>query len=56
MNYIGYVLFDEYMPKAIRMQKPVAECYPYSNASKCFAKLADKIADWKPPEGLSFDL
>jgi len=56
VSYIGYILFDEYMPKAIRMQKPLAECYPYSKASKCFAQLADKIAGWKSVEHSSFNL
>ena len=56
VNYIGYILFDEHVTKAIRMQKPLAECYPYSKGSKCFAKLADKIAGWKSVEHSSFNL
>ena len=56
VGYLGYILFDEHMAKAVRMQKPVAECYPYSKASKCFAQLADKIAGWKSVEHSSFNL
>lgn len=47
-DYSGYILSDEYMVKAIRMQKPLVECYPYSKASKCFTKLANTIEGWKP--------
>tara|TARA_B100000315_G_scaffold45309_1_gene40128 strand:+ start:334 stop:1122 length:789 start_codon:yes stop_codon:yes gene_type:complete len=56
VGYTGYILFDEHMAKAVRMQKPLIECYPYSKASKCFTRLANRIEGWNPPEHSSFNL
>lgn len=45
IDYLGYVLFDNKIPNAIRKQRAVSEIYPDAQASKCFSALADKICD-----------
>ena len=49
VDYIGYVLFDENLAKSVRRQKSLAECYPYSKASKCFTQLANSIEGCNDP-------
>ena len=43
IEYLGYVLLDEKVKDAIRQQKALAEVYPNSPATKCLAKIADKL-------------
>jgi len=49
MEYIGYVPHDEYLIKAIRKQRAVAEAYPRSKASIAFKTLAEKVNKWPVP-------
>jgi len=43
IDYLGHVLLDENIPKAVRQQKILWEAYPNSPANKCFSALAKKI-------------
>lgn len=43
VSYLGCVLADENVPKAVVMQKPVMELYPQSSSSKCYAEIAREI-------------
>ena len=43
IEYLGYVLLDEKVKDAIRQQKALAEIYPNSPATRCLAKIADKL-------------
>jgi flagellar biosynthesis protein FlhG len=45
IEYLGYVLLDEKVKDAVRQQKAVAEIYPHSPASRCLAKISDKLCN-----------
>ncbi|HQL01393.1 MAG TPA: MinD/ParA family protein [Smithellaceae bacterium] len=44
IEYLGYVVWDENVKEAVRQQKAVAEIYPNSPATRCLAKIAEKIS------------
>jgi flagellar biosynthesis protein FlhG len=48
IEYLGYVIYDEKVPEAVKQQKMFAEIYPYSQASKCLSSIARKICLEKP--------
>jgi len=49
LDFLGFILHDEHVAKAVRQQRLVAELYPKSTAGNSFAALARKLlAD--PPE------
>lgn len=50
LDYLGYVPFDESIPKAVRCQKAVLEMYPKSSASQSFMELAKVIAEKPIPD------
>lgn len=43
VDYIGYILADDNVRKAVRQQKPFLELYPYSKVSRCINEISDKI-------------
>ncbi|MFV1950756.1 MAG: MinD/ParA family protein [Nitrospinota bacterium] len=45
IDYLGHILRDENVVKAIRHQRAVLEVYPHSKASQCFMSLSKKICD-----------
>jgi len=45
VDYLGYVLKDDNLPKAVRKQRILMELYPNSRASLCFERLVQKIED-----------
>ena len=47
VEYLGYILHDPYVPKAIRQQKAFLEIYPFSKFSGCVNDLAEKISNEK---------
>ena len=51
IEYIGYILHDSNVPKAIRQQKAFLEIYPFSKFSGCINELAEKIYNEKPKSG-----
>ena len=48
VEYLGYILHDPNVPKAIRQQKAFLEIYPFSKFSGCVNELAEKISNEKP--------
>ncbi len=48
IEYLGHVLFDEKLRDAVRRQKPMAEIYPNSPATRCLVKIAEKICSELP--------
>lgn len=44
LDYVGCIPLDENMPRAVRRQRLVSECYPNSPASRSFARLTQEIA------------
>ena len=54
LNYLGYILRDKELSKAVSQQKPVYLFNPKSNASRCFSALAKNIRNGShdnPAEG-----
>lgn len=45
MEYLGTILYDESVNKAVMKQKPVSLMYPNSNAAHCYAKIVDALED-----------
>ena len=49
VEYLGYVLQDPNVTKAVRQQKAFSELYPHSKVTQCIHQLVQKIADEKEP-------
>lgn len=49
LDYVGYVLRDEHIPKSVRQQKALLESYPFSKSGKCFEEIALKIFEETRP-------
>ena len=47
VEYLGFILSDSNVPKAVRQQKAFMELYPYAKASQCVNQLAQKMVDEK---------
>jgi flagellar biosynthesis protein FlhG len=43
LDYLGFIPFDESLPKAVKQQKAVLEIFPNSKASRSFFKIAKKL-------------
>jgi flagellar biosynthesis protein FlhG len=43
IEYLGFILSDPNVPKAVRQQKAVLDLYPYSKFSQCVQTIAEKI-------------
>jgi flagellar biosynthesis protein FlhG len=43
IEHLGYVLYDENMPKAVKQQRLLAELYPASTSVQCLRHVADKL-------------
>ena len=43
LELYGYIPFDEHVPKAVRQQRPLVECFPKSEAARQFVLLARKV-------------
>jgi len=43
IEHLGYVIYDENMPKAVKKQKLLAEIYPDSPSIKCLRDVAEKL-------------
>ena len=48
VEYLGHILHDPNVPKAVRQQKAFLELYPFSKFSGCLNELAEKISKEKP--------
>jgi flagellar biosynthesis protein FlhG len=43
VEYLGYIVSDSNVTKAVRQQKAFSEVYPYANVTQCVKKLAQKM-------------
>ena len=43
VEYLGFILSDPHVTKAVRQQKAVMDLYPYSKFSQCIQTLSEKI-------------
>ncbi len=50
MEYLGYVPYDEKLPRAVMMQQPVATAYPNSPSSRAMLNLAMMLENGEAPE------
>src|SRR5665647_796611 len=51
LNYLGFVPYDQALPKAVMRQQPVLALYPQSPASKSFVMIAQTLWENKPQAG-----
>jgi len=49
VEYLGFILSDSNVPKAVRQQRVFMELYPYTKASQCVNQLAQKMVDENRP-------
>jgi flagellar biosynthesis protein FlhG len=47
---LGFIPLDDYLPMAVIEQKAVTELFPCCSASRAFAQLAKKVAEWPDPQ------
>ena len=50
IDYLGFIPYDENLPKSVRKQKPIIQSAPSSKASKAFVELAATVAKFPPSE------
>ncbi|MDI6753025.1 MAG: MinD/ParA family protein [Thermodesulfobacteriota bacterium] len=48
LDYLGFIPFDESLPKAVKQQRAVLELYPQAISSRSFMEVARTLAE-KPP-------
>lgn len=49
LDYVGYVLRDDHIPKSVRQQKALLESYPFSKSGKCFEDIASRVFEETRP-------
>jgi flagellar biosynthesis protein FlhG len=49
LDYLGFVPYDQALPKAVMRQQPVLALYPQSLASRSFVTIAQTLWETKPP-------
>jgi flagellar biosynthesis protein FlhG len=47
VEYLGYIVSDSNVTKAVRQQKAFSEIYPYAKVTQCVKKLAQKMIEEK---------
>jgi flagellar biosynthesis protein FlhG len=52
INYIGTIPEDDYLQRAIRMQRLVTSAYPQSASAQAFARVAKEVARLEPENDL----
>jgi flagellar biosynthesis protein FlhG len=52
LDYLGFVPYDQALPKAVMRQQPVLALYPQSPASKSFVMIAQTLWETKPQPAL----
>lgn len=52
LDYLGFIPYDENIPKAVARQKAVIEAYPRSQSSRSFVHLARKVCQAPTPTHL----
>jgi flagellar biosynthesis protein FlhG len=49
LDFLGSVPYDEYLRKAVKMQRPVVDAYPSSKISTAFKDIARRADKWPMP-------
>ncbi len=49
LDFMGSVPYDEYLRKAVKMQRPVVDAYPGSKISSAFKEIAKRADKWPMP-------
>jgi len=49
IDFLGVILLDESLPKAVRKQKAVFEIFPNSKVSRGFLELGRMVYQWPSP-------
>jgi flagellar biosynthesis protein FlhG len=52
LDYLGFVPYDQALPKAVMRQQPVLALYPQSPASRSFVTIAQNLWETKPQPAL----
>ena len=52
LEYLGFIPFDESVPRAVMRQQPVMTLYPAAPASKAFIRLARHLRELPPTGGI----
>jgi flagellar biosynthesis protein FlhG len=52
LDYLGFIPYDQTLPKAVMRQQPVLALYPQSPASRSFVKIAQTLWETKPQSSL----
>ena len=53
LDFVGSVPYDDYLRKAVQLQRPVIHAYPASPAGQAFKKIAQAADKWPVPEEAS---
>ena len=56
LDYLGYIPYDENIPKAVRRQRVVLDLFPLSEASKKFMEIGEKLISAQNPIDFEGDL
>lgn len=51
LDYVGEIPDDDYLRRAVRAQRTVADAYPASTSAQAFRKLATRSGSWPIPAG-----
>lgn len=48
LDYLGFIPYDEALPKAVRRQRLVSELYPKASVSRSFGQLSERLVGEEP--------
>ena len=51
LSFMGSVPYDDYLRRAVQVQRPVLDIYPASRSARAFKKLATRADRWAMPDG-----
>ncbi|HEY9074653.1 MAG TPA: MinD/ParA family protein, partial [Desulfobaccales bacterium] len=52
IEYLGFIPYDQAIPRAVLRQQPVLALYPEAPASQSFTRIARQLRESPPPEGI----
>lgn len=56
LDFMGSIPYDEYLRKAVKMQRPVVDAYPGSKISSAFKDIAKRADKWPMPSSAAGSL
>lgn len=56
LEYLGFIPYDEAIPRAVLKQQPVLSLYPRAKVSQCFSSLAKKLWDSSAPSEMGSNI